>query len=83
MLHNYESFSRSALIYIWGPHEQAALEDSQAAIMESMKLAFLDQVKWIRVLMDASDCFHAGLVTQCSAARTNVFGKVMSTITVD
>jgi hypothetical protein len=53
-----------SLLHIWGPQEQAAFKDSQAAIMESTTLAFLDLDKRICVLMDASDRFYAGLVTQ-------------------
>jgi hypothetical protein len=53
-----------SLIHLWGPEEQAAFKDLQAAIMESMTLAFPDPDKRICVLMDASDRFYAGLVTQ-------------------
>jgi hypothetical protein len=42
----------------------AILKDIQAAIMESMTLAFPDQDKRICVLTDASDRFYTGLVTQ-------------------
>jgi RNase H-like domain found in reverse transcriptase len=48
----------------WGPEEQAAFKDLQAAIMDSMTLAFPDPDKRICVLTDASDRFYAGLVTQ-------------------
>jgi RNase H-like domain found in reverse transcriptase len=53
-----------SLIYLWGPEEQAAFKDLQAAIMKSMSLAFPDPGKWICVLTDASDRLYAGLVTQ-------------------
>jgi hypothetical protein len=46
-----------SLIHLWGPEEQAAFEDLQAAIMESMTLAFPDPDKRICVLTDASDRF--------------------------
>jgi RNase H-like domain found in reverse transcriptase len=52
------------LLNLWGPEEQAAFKDLQTAIMESMKLAFLDPDKRICVLTDASDRFYAGLITQ-------------------
>jgi RNase H-like domain found in reverse transcriptase len=53
-----------SLLYLWGPEEQAAFKDLQAAIMNSMTLAFPDSDKRICVLTDASDGFYAGLVTQ-------------------
>jgi RNase H-like domain found in reverse transcriptase len=53
-----------SLIHLWGPEEQAAFKDLQAAIMDSMTLAFPDADKRICVLTDASDRFYAGLVTQ-------------------
>jgi hypothetical protein len=53
-----------SLLYFWGPEEQAAFKDLQAAIMESMTLALPDPDKRICVLTDAYDCFYAGLVTQ-------------------
>jgi RNase H-like domain found in reverse transcriptase/Reverse transcriptase (RNA-dependent DNA polymerase) len=51
-------------LHIWGPEEQATFKDLQAAIMDSMTLAFPDPVKRICVLNDASDRFYAGLLTQ-------------------
>jgi RNase H-like domain found in reverse transcriptase len=53
-----------SLLHLLGPEEQAASKDLQAAIMDSMTLAFPDTDKSICVLMDASDLFYAGLVTQ-------------------
>jgi hypothetical protein len=53
-----------SLLHLWVPEEQAAFKDLQAAIMESMTLAFPDPDKRICVLTDASDRFFAGLVTQ-------------------
>jgi RNase H-like domain found in reverse transcriptase len=53
-----------SLLHLWGPEEQAAFKYLQAAIMESMTLAFPDPCKRICVLTDASDRFYAGLVTQ-------------------
>jgi predicted DNA-binding transcriptional regulator YafY len=53
-----------SLLHLWGPEEQAAFKDLQAAIMDSMTLAFPDPDKRICVLTDASECFYAGLVTQ-------------------
>jgi hypothetical protein len=52
------------LLHLWGPEKQAAFKDLQAAIMDSMTLAFPDPDKRICVLTDASDRFYAGLVTQ-------------------
>jgi hypothetical protein len=49
-----------SLLHLWGPEEQAAFKDLQAAIMESMTLAFSDPEKRICVLTDASDRFYAG-----------------------
>jgi RNase H-like domain found in reverse transcriptase len=49
---------------IWGPEEQAAFKNLQAAIMESMTLAFSDPDRRISVLTDASHRYYAGLVTQ-------------------
>jgi hypothetical protein len=43
-----------SLLHLWGPEEQAAFKDLQAAIMESMTLAFPDPDKRICVLTDAS-----------------------------
>jgi RNase H-like domain found in reverse transcriptase len=53
-----------SLLHLWGPQEQATFKDLQAAIMDSMTLAFSDPDKRICVLTDASDRFYAGLVTQ-------------------
>jgi RNase H-like domain found in reverse transcriptase len=53
-----------SLLHLWGSEEQAAFKDLQAAIMESMTLAFSDSDKRICGLTDASDRFYAGLVTQ-------------------
>jgi RNase H-like domain found in reverse transcriptase len=53
-----------SLLHLWGPEEQAAFKDLQAAIMEPMTLAFPDSDKRICVLTDASDRFYAGLVAQ-------------------
>jgi RNase H-like domain found in reverse transcriptase len=53
-----------SLLHLWGPEEQAAFKDLQAAITDTMKLAFADRDKRICVLTDASARFYAGLVTQ-------------------
>jgi RNase H-like domain found in reverse transcriptase len=53
-----------SLLHLWGPEEKAAFKYLQAAIMESMTLAFPDPDKRICVLTDASDRFYDGLVTQ-------------------
>jgi hypothetical protein len=53
-----------SLIHLWGPEKQAAFKYLQAAIMESMTLAFPDPDNRICVLTDVSDRFYAGLVTQ-------------------
>jgi RNase H-like domain found in reverse transcriptase len=53
-----------SLLHPCGPEEQAAFKYLQAAIMDSMTLAFLDPDKRICILTDASDRFYAGLVTQ-------------------
>jgi RNase H-like domain found in reverse transcriptase len=53
-----------SLLHLWVPEEQAAFKDLQAAVMDSMTLAFPDPDKRICVLTDASDRFYAGLVTQ-------------------
>jgi hypothetical protein len=53
-----------SLLHLRVPEEQAAFKDLQAAIMDSMTLAFPDLGKRICVLTDASDRFYAGLVTQ-------------------
>jgi hypothetical protein len=52
-----------SLLHLWVPEEQAAFKDLQAAIMESMTLAFPNPDKRICILTDASDSFYAGLVT--------------------
>jgi RNase H-like domain found in reverse transcriptase len=51
------------LLHLWGPEEQAAFKNLQAAIVESMTLSFPDPDKRICVLTDATDRFYAGLVT--------------------
>jgi RNase H-like domain found in reverse transcriptase len=53
-----------SLLHLWGPEKQAAFKGLQAAIMESMTLAFPDPDKRICVLTDVLDRFYAGLVTQ-------------------
>jgi RNase H-like domain found in reverse transcriptase len=53
-----------SLLHLWGPEEQAAFKYLQAAIMESMTLAFPDPDNWICVLTDASNRFYAVLATQ-------------------
>jgi Reverse transcriptase (RNA-dependent DNA polymerase)/RNase H-like domain found in reverse transcriptase len=53
-----------SLLHLWGPEEQAAFKDTQAAVTESMTLALPDPYKRICVLTDASYRFYAGLVTQ-------------------
>jgi RNase H-like domain found in reverse transcriptase len=53
-----------SLVHLWGPEEQASFKGLQAAIIESMTLAFPDPDKRICVLTDASDRFYAGLVTK-------------------
>jgi hypothetical protein len=61
-----------SLLQLWGPEEQAAFKNLQAANMESIKLAFPDPDKRICVLTDASDRFYASLVTQ-TAQEQQVF----------
>jgi hypothetical protein len=61
-----------SLLHLWGSEEQAAVKDLQAAIMESMTLAFSDPDKKIYVLTDASDGFYAGLVTQIDEEQLNL-----------
>jgi hypothetical protein len=61
-----------SLLHLWGPEEQAALKDLQAAIMDSMTLAFPDPDKRICVLTDASDRLHAGLVTQIDEEQLDI-----------
>jgi RNase H-like domain found in reverse transcriptase len=53
-----------SLLHLWGPEEQSAFKDLQAAIMDSMTLAFPYPDKRICVLTGAWDRFYAGLVTQ-------------------
>jgi hypothetical protein len=53
-----------SLLHLCGPEEQADCKDLQAAIMESMTLAFPDPDMRICILTDSSDCFYAVLVTQ-------------------
>jgi RNase H-like domain found in reverse transcriptase len=59
-----KSAAAVSLLHLWGPEEQAAFKDLQAAIMESMTLALPDPDKRICVLTDVLDRFYAGLVTQ-------------------
>jgi predicted DNA-binding transcriptional regulator YafY len=40
-----KSAAAVSLLHLWGPEEQAAFKDLQAAIMESMRLAFPDPDK--------------------------------------
>jgi RNase H-like domain found in reverse transcriptase len=62
-----------SLLHLWGPEEQAAFKDLQAAIMDSMTLAFPDPDKRINcVLTDASDRFYAGLVTQIEESQLDL-----------
>jgi RNase H-like domain found in reverse transcriptase len=61
-----------SLLHPWGPEEQAAFKDLQAAIMESMTLAFPGPGKRICVLTDASDRFYAGLVTQIDEKQLDI-----------
>jgi RNase H-like domain found in reverse transcriptase len=53
-----------SLLNLWGPEEQEAFKDLQAAIMDSMTLAFTNPGKRICVLTDASDRFYTSLVTK-------------------
>jgi RNase H-like domain found in reverse transcriptase len=53
-----------SLLHLWGAEEQAAFKHLQAAVMDSMTLAFPDPDKRICVLTDAPDRFYSGLVTQ-------------------
>jgi RNase H-like domain found in reverse transcriptase len=52
------------LPHLLGTEEPAAFKDLQAAIMDSMTLAFPDPEKRIWVLTNAFDRFYADLVTQ-------------------
>jgi hypothetical protein len=61
-----------SLLHLWGPDEQAAYKDLQAAITESMTLAFPYLDKRICVLTNASDRFYAGLMTQIDAEQLNL-----------
>jgi RNase H-like domain found in reverse transcriptase len=61
-----------SLLHLWGPEEQAAFKDLQAAIMDSMTLAFPDPDKSICVLTDGSDRFCAGLVTQVDEEQLDI-----------
>jgi RNase H-like domain found in reverse transcriptase len=61
-----------SLLHLWGPEEQVAFKDLQAAIMESMTLAFPDPDKRICVLTDASNLFFAGLVTQIDEEKLDL-----------
>jgi RNase H-like domain found in reverse transcriptase len=64
-----------SLLRLWGLEEQAAFKDLQAAIMDSMTLAFPDPDKRICVLTDASDRFYAGLVTDTRIAAGSFNGR--------
>jgi RNase H-like domain found in reverse transcriptase len=64
-----------SLQHLWGPEEQTAYKDLQAAIMESMTLAFPDPDKRICVLTDASDRFYAGLVTPIHEEQLDLLMK--------
>jgi RNase H-like domain found in reverse transcriptase len=59
-----KSAAAVSLLHLWGPEKQAAFKDLQAAIMESITLAFQDPNNRICVITNASDLFYAGLVTQ-------------------
>jgi Reverse transcriptase (RNA-dependent DNA polymerase)/RNase H-like domain found in reverse transcriptase len=59
-------------LHLWGPEEQAAFKDLQAAIMDSMTLAFPDPYKRICVLTDASHRFYAGLLTQIHKKQLDI-----------
>jgi hypothetical protein len=61
-----------SLLNLWEPEEQAAFKDLQAAIMDSMTLAFPDPDKRICALTDASDRFYAGLVTQIDKEQLDI-----------
>jgi hypothetical protein len=61
-----------SLLHLWGPEEQSAFKDLQAAIMESMTLAFPDPDKRICVLTDASNRFYAGLMTHTDEEQLNL-----------
>jgi RNase H-like domain found in reverse transcriptase len=61
-----------SLLHLWRLEEQAAFKDLQAAIMESMTLAFSDPEKRICVLTDALDRFYAGLVTQIDGEQLDL-----------
>jgi RNase H-like domain found in reverse transcriptase len=61
-----------SLLHLWGPEEQAAFEYLQAAIMESLTLAFPDRGKRICVLTDASDRFYAGLEIQIDEKKLDL-----------
>jgi hypothetical protein len=59
-----KSAAAVSLPHLWEPKEQAVFKYLQAAIIESMTLAFSDPDKMICVLADASDRFYPGLMTQ-------------------
>jgi RNase H-like domain found in reverse transcriptase len=61
-----------SLLQLWGPEENADFNDLQAAIMESMTLAFTDPDKRIYVLTDAFDRFYGGLMTQIGEERLDL-----------
>jgi hypothetical protein len=64
-----------SLLPLWGSEEQAAFKDLQAAIMESMTLAFPDTDMRICVLTNASARFYAGLVTQIDKEQLDLSMK--------
>jgi hypothetical protein len=55
---------KKPLLQLCGSEEQAAFKNLQAAIINSMTLAFPDPDKTICVLTDASDRFYAGFMTK-------------------
>jgi hypothetical protein len=61
-----------SLLHLGGPEEQSAFKDLQAAIMDSMTLAFPDPDRRICVLTDASDRFYAGSVTQIDEVQLDL-----------
>jgi RNase H-like domain found in reverse transcriptase len=68
-----------SLLHLWGPEEQAAFKDLQAAIMDSMTLAFPDPDKRICVLTDAFDPLYAGLVTQIDEEQLDLLMEEQDT----
>jgi RNase H-like domain found in reverse transcriptase len=64
-----------SLLHLWGPEGQAAFKDLQAAIIDSMTLAFPDPDKMSCVLTNASDRFYDGLVTQTDEEQVDLLMK--------